>query len=306
MNQPLPPLNPATPTPTRCLFIGLAGAPNVGKSTLLNQLVGQKISIVSPKAQTTRNIIRGIATEGNTQCIYMDMPGIFKPKRNLEKYIVENAWSGIHDVDLVCFLVDAKRGLCPNTEIALQHLQQKGKKTVLVINKIDTVDTGQLLPLAKDFNDRMQFLATFMISARKKQGLKELVQFFCSHAPESPWMFPSGQHTDLPLYFLAAEITREQLFMQLQQELPYSTAVETEQVEENDKGELKIHQCIYVLKPNQKNMVIGHQGTRIKTIGAKARHELSYLLGKKVHLFLHVKLKEDWDKKPHLFSYPIL
>lgn len=284
-----------------CLFIALMGAPNAGKSTLVNQLVGTKVSIVSPKVQTTRASIRGICMEGAAQLIFIDTPGIFLPKQNLERAIVQEAWRRVAEADQLALLVDAKRGLCADTARIIESLQQQQRKAVLILNKIDVVEKEKLLALAQGLNDTGLFTQIFMVSALHGDGTDAIKRHFASIAPASPWMFPEDQLSDAPVRFFAAEVTREKIFMYLQQELPYSVAVETEKWEDTEKGDIKIHQAIYVQKPGQKKILLGKGGSMIKRIGAEARKELSHLLGTKVHLFLFVKIRENWTENPSMY-----
>mgnify|MGYP001069956183 CR=1 FL=1 len=286
---------------THCGFVAVLGAPNAGKSTLVNRLVGAKVSIVSPKVQTTRSRITGIAIQENTQIVFLDLPGIFVPRRRLDRAMVDAAWRGVEDADVVLVLVDVTRGIDENTEIILTGLKTRGLKAVLVLNKIDLVKPPMLLQLTADLNARMSFEATFMVSAATGDGVDDLMRYLVAHMPEGPWLYPEDQLTDLPERLLAAEITREQIFLQLHQELPYSAAVETDRWENFADGAVRVDQTIYVQREGQKKIVIGEKGSRIKSIGAAARAELARVLGRKVHLFLHVKVAEDWAERREFF-----
>lgn len=281
----------------RAGFVAVLGAPNVGKSTLVNQLVGTKVSIVSPKVQTTRARVLGIAMRGDAQVAFLDLPGIFAPKRRLDRAMVDAAWRGAADADMVLLVIDASRGLDDNTETIIAGLVERGIEAVVAINKIDLVKRGALLTLAESINKRANFAATFMVSATRNDGVEDLMADLVGRMPEGPHLFPDDQLTDMSERLLAAEITREQIFLQLHQELPYSVAVETEKWEEFKDGSAKVEQVIYVQRDSQRKIVIGDKGARVKAIGAAARAELARVLGRKVHLFLHVKVAEDWSEK---------
>ena len=284
---------------TRCGFVAIIGAPNAGKSTLINSLVGAKVSIVTHKVQTTRTRVRAIAIVGNAQIIFVDTPGIFKPRRKLDEAMVEAAWAGAADADVVAFLVDARRGLDEENERILEGLKKSGRKAILVLNKVDLIEKGKLLELADRFNAEFSFEATFMVSALKGDGVADLRDYLAERMPEGPWLYPPDQLSDFPLRMLAAEITREKLYLRLHDELPYASHVETELWEERPDGSIRIEQTIYVLRESQKKIVIGKGGQTIKEIGQAARKELSELLGgRKVHLFLFVKVREKWDQDP--------
>jgi GTP-binding protein Era len=285
----------------RCGFVALVGAPNTGKSTLLNTLVGSKISIVSPKVQTTRSRVLGISILGQTQIVFVDTPGIFEPRRRLDRAMVKAAWQGAGDADLVAVIVDAKRGLDGDTRAIIGRLREARRKAVLVLNKIDIVKRPTLLGLAATLNREGVFGETFMISALTGDGVDDLAAYIANALPEGPWLFPADQISDMPLRLLAAEITREQLYLQLHQELPYSAAVETESWQEQDDGSVRIDQIVYVQRPNQKAIVLGKSGQRIKAIGSAARAELAGLLDRKVHLFIHVKTREKWGEDPERY-----
>lgn len=283
------------PTPTqKCAFVALLGSPNAGKSTLLNQLVGSKISIVTPKVQTTRTTINGICMAGDTQLVFIDTPGIFLPKRALEKAMVKAAWEGSASADIATLLIDSKRGLDAGTKLILEAISQKKLKAIAIINKIDLVERSTLLELAKTLDEYGIFERIFMISALKGDGVEDLTRYLAEQAPVGPWMYPEDDITNLPWRFLAAEITREQLFLRLDQELPYSLTVDTEHWEEMENGQVKIHQVIYVMKESQKMIIIGKGGSMIKAVGTAAKQQLKRQLGKKVHLYLFVKVKENW------------
>jgi len=287
---------------TRCGFIAVIGAPNAGKSTLVNALVGAKVSIVSPKAQTTRTIVRGIAMYGQSQVIYVDTPGIFAAKQRLERAMVAAAWSGASEAEGIMFVVDAARALDGDSERILGQLGQSGRKAMLVLNKVDIADKAKMLDLTRRLTETNLFSDVFMVSALTGDGLNRVKEHIAQLVPQGPWMFPEDDVSDMPGRLLAAEITREQLFMQLNQELPYSCAVETERWEDRKDGSTKVDQIIYVSREGHKAIVLGEAGKRIKSIGAKARAELETLLDRKVHLFLHVKVKENWREDRGLFA----
>jgi GTP-binding protein Era len=286
--------------PRRCGTIALVGAPNAGKSTLLNCLVGAKLSIVTPKVQTTRSRVLGIALRGAAQLIFIDTPGIFAPKRRLDRAMVAAAWAGAEDADIAVVLVDAARGFDDDTRQILTRLKGTGRRLVLAINKVDLVKREALLPLADELGRAVDFERIFMISSTAGDGTDDLADFLSTAVPEGPWLYPEDQLTDLPQRLLAAEITREQIFLQLHQELPYSTTVETETWEERKDGSVKITQVIHVQRAGQKAIVLGKGGSQIKLIGAAARAELERLLGHRVHLFLFVRVSENWaDDREH-------
>jgi GTPase len=278
----------------RCGYVALVGAPNAGKSTLLNLLVGTKLSIVTPKVQTTRTRVLGIAIRGEAQLIFVDTPGIFAPKRRLDRAMVAAAWAGAEDADIVVVLVDAARGFDDDTRAILERLKPAKRRAVLALNKIDLVRREQLLPLAEELSRACDFERVFMISSTAGDGTSDLADFLGGAVPEAPWLYPEDQLTDLPQRLLAAEVTREQLYLQLHQELPYAAAVETEQWEERNDGSVKISQVIHVQREGQKAIVLGKGGAQVKKIGAAARAELEKLLGRRVHLFLFVRVTEDW------------
>ncbi|HWI26204.1 MAG TPA: GTPase Era [Stellaceae bacterium] len=282
--------------PRRCGYVALVGAPNAGKSTLLNQLVGAKLSIVSPKVQTTRSRVLGIVVEDAAQLVFVDTPGIFAPKRRLERAMVAAAWAGAEDADFVVVLVDAARGVDADAERIIAGLKSAGRRAVLVLNKVDLVDPPRLLPLADRLRKEALFDAVFMVSALTGDGVADLRRHLAAALPEGPWLYPEDQLTDLPMRLLAAEVTREQVFLQLQQELPYATLVETETWEERADGSIKIGQAIHVQRASQKAIMLGKGGSRVKEIGARARAELEHTLGRRVHLFLFVRVTEDWTE----------
>ena len=278
----------------RCGYVALVGAPNAGKSTLLNLLVGTKLSIVTPKVQTTRSRVLGIALKGETQLIFVDTPGIFAPKRRLDRAMVAAAWAGADDADIVVVLVDAARGIDEDTRGILERLKKTQRRRVLALNKIDLVKREQLLPLADAAAKLCDFERVFMISSIAGDGTADLAAFLSNSVPEVPWLYPEDQLTDLPQRLLAAEITREQLYLQLHQELPYAAAVETEQWEEREDGSVKISQVIHVQRDGQKAIVLGKGGAQVKNIGAASRAELEKLLERRVHLFLFVRVTPEW------------
>ena len=288
--------------PRRAGFVAILGAPNVGKSTLVNRLVGSKVSIVSPKVQTTRSRVRGIRMEGAAQLVLVDTPGIFEnAKRRLERAMVHAAWSGAQDADAILVLVDAKRGIDENTKKILNTLVKSGRKALLAINKIDQVSHTDLLPLAGALDDGTSVDRIFMISALDGQGVDDLLNYLLGLLPEGPWLYPEDQLTDISERLLAAEITREKLFLQLYQELPYSLAVETETWRELKDDSVRIEQIVYVSRPIHKAMVLGKGGQRIKAVGQDSRTELEELLARRVHLFLFVKVRESWADDPERY-----
>jgi GTP-binding protein Era len=292
---------PSATAGRRCGFIALIGAPNVGKSTLINALVGAKVTIVSHKVQTTRTLLRGIATEADAQLVFIDTPGIFQPRRRLDRAMVTGAWVGANDADMVCVLIDAKRGIDAEASAIIDRLAGLAQPKVLLINKIDLVDKPALLNLTKAATERAAFAATFMISALTGDGVADLKQWLASHAPEGPWHYPEDQITDAPLRQLAAEITREKLYLRLHQELPYQSTVETETWKELGDGSIRIEQTIYVERTSQRKIVLGKGGQTIKAIGADARREIADIVEQKVHLFLFVKVREAWADDPERY-----
>ena len=287
---------------TRCGFVALIGAPNVGKSTLVNALVGAKVTIVSRKVQTTRALIRGILVEDKSQIVLVDTPGIFAPKRRLDRAMVLTAWTGAHDADLVCVLLDAKLGIDAEAETILTTLANVAHPKVLVINKIDLVPREKLLALAKAANDRMKFEDTFMISALSGDGIDELKQTLARLVPAGPFHYPEDQMSVAPLRHLAAEITREKIFQQLHQELPYQSTVETDSWTDRKDGSARIEQTIFVERESQRKIVLGKGGATIKSIGAEARKEIAEITGQTVHLFLFVKVRENWGDDPDRYK----
>ncbi len=282
--------------PRRCGYVALVGAPNAGKSTLLNQLVGSKVSIVSPKVQTTRSRILGIVVEGTSQLIFVDTPGIFAPKRRLERAMVAAAWAGAQDADAIVLLVDAARDLDEDTQRIIAGLRAAGRRADLALDKIDLVERERLLPLADRLRREGIFDSVFMISGLTGDGVDDLRRHLATVMPPGPWLFPEDQLTDLPQRLIAAEVTREQIFLQLHQELPYAAFVETESWEEHEDGSVKITQTVHVQRDSQKPIVLGKGGQRIKRIGGAARLELERLLGRRVHLFLFVRVSENWTE----------
>lgn len=279
---------------TRCGFVAVLGAPNVGKSTLINQIVGAKVSIVSPKVQTTRTRVLGIHIEGSSQIVFIDTPGIFQPRRRLDRAMVAAAWGGAEDADAVLLLVDATKGLDANTAGIVERLKTGGRKALLVLNKVDLVKKPVLLRVATDLNAAGIFSDTFMVSALTGDGVGDLVTHLAGRMQEGPWHFPEDQISDMPQRLLAAEITREQLYRQLHQELPYAATVETETWTEQRDGSVRIDQVIFVERTSQRAIVLGKGGARIRSLGAAARVELEGIFEHRVHLFLFVKVRESW------------
>jgi GTP-binding protein Era len=288
-------------TNTRCGFVALIGAPNSGKSTLLNALVGSKVSIVSRKVQTTRALVRGIAIEGAAQIIFVDTPGIFAPRRRLDRAMVTSAWGGAGDADVVALLVDAHKGVEAEVEAIVSGLSKLKAPAILVLNKIDTVERSTLLKLTADLNACFAFRETFMISALTRDGLPHLKKELAAMMPVGPWLYPEDQVSDAPLRLLAAEITREKLFERLHDELPYQLTVETDSWKELPDGSARIEQTIYVVRDGQKKIVIGEGGRTIKAIGQAARAEIAEAAEHKVHLFLFVKVRPNWIDDPERY-----
>lgn len=288
---------------THCGFVAVLGAPNAGKSTLVNLLVGAKVSIVSPKVQTTRSRVRGIVVEGNTEIVLVDVPGIFKPKRRLDRAMVATAWTESDDADERLLLIDVKRGLDDDTARIIAQLEKDKRPTILVLNKIDTLPKEKLLPLIEKLKGYSIFKETFMISAKTGENVKELLNYLVAQMPPGAFMFPSDSLSDLPNRLFAAEITREKLYLNLQQELPYSVAVETNKFERNtEKGDIRIEQTIYVEREGQKAIIIGKGGAMLKKIGSAVRYELTQIFECPVHVFLFVKVRENWVNDPERYS----
>ncbi len=286
---------------TRAGFVALIGAPNAGKSTLLNHLVGTKVSIVSHKVQTTRAIVRGIVIENKTQIVFIDTPGIFQPRRRLDQAMVNAAWGGVHDADIVVLLIDAERGIRGDAEDILKALENDKRRKILLLNKIDAVPREKLLALAAEATENVDFEQTFMISALKGHGCGDFTEFLARELPEGPWLYPEDQISDLPMRQLAAEITREKLYLRLHQELPYASHVETENWTENKDGSVKIEQTVFVQRATHKKIIIGKGGQTIKAISTAARIEIAEILDQKVHLFLFVKVREKWIDDPERY-----
>ncbi|MEM6588046.1 MAG: GTPase Era [Pseudomonadota bacterium] len=291
-------------TPTRAGFIALIGEPNAGKSTLLNRMVGAKVSIVTHKVQTTRARIRGVAIEGDAQLVFVDTPGLFRPRRRLDRAMVAAAWGGAADADIVVLLVEAHRGITEGVERILEELPKAAgsRPVALAINKIDRVKSDALLSLTKDLNDRYEFVETFMISAEKGHGVQDLRAWLSETLPEGPWLYPEDQIADLPMRMIAAEITREKLTLRLHQELPYQLTVETEGWEDRKDGSAKIDQIIYVMRDGHKGILLGKKGETIKGVSQAARTELEEFLGRRVHLFLQVKVRPGWLEEAERYS----
>lgn len=289
----------------RCGFIALIGEPNAGKSTLLNRMVGAKISIVTHKVQTTRTRIRGVAIEGNAQLVFIDTPGLFRPRRRLDRAMVSAAWGGAADADIVVLLIEAHRGLTEGVATILDTLKErtvKGQKVALAINKIDRVKSEVLLALTTKLNDTFDFVETFMISAEKGHGVPALKTWLAGAVPVGEWHYPEDQIADLPLRQIAAEITREKLTLRLHQELPYQLTVETEKWEERKDGSVRIDQLIYVTREGHRGITLGPKGATIKAIGQAARIEISEFLGRKAHLFLQVKVRPNWQEEAERYT----
>ncbi len=295
-------LRPAAPEgPTRCGFVALLGAPNAGKSTLTNALVGTKVSIVSHKVQTTRAIVRGIMLDGSAQVVLVDTPGIFSPRRRLERAMVSTAWTSASDADLVALLVDAKRGLDPDVEALLAPLSQVKRPRALILNKIDLIRRDTLLALTAQITERLSFEQVFMISAMTGDGVDDLKGWFANNMPDGPWLYPEDQITDAPMRMLAAEVTREKLFLRLHDELPYRSTVETDSWKELRDGSVRIEQTIFVERESQRKIVLGKSGATIKAISSEARAEIAEITEQKVHLFLFVKVRENWADDPERY-----
>ena len=287
---------------TRCGYVALVGAPNAGKSTLLNRLVGTKLAIVTPKVQTTRARLLGIAIEGMTQLILVDTPGIFAPRRRLDRAMVAAAWAGIADANRIVLLADAARPDDADTRQIIERLKEGGRRAILALNKIDLVRRDRLLGIADALFRRGPFDEVFMISGLTGDGVEDLKRHLAAAMPPGPWLFPEEQLSDAAERWLAAEVTREQVFLQLHDELPYAATVETEAWEERKDGSVRIDQVIYVRRPGQRAIVLGDKGARIKAIGSRARGELERLLERRVHLFLFVKVRENWIEDPERYA----
>lgn len=289
---------------TRAGFVALIGEPNAGKSTLLNRMVGAKVSIVTHKVQTTRARIRGVAMEGQTQIVFVDTPGLFAPRRRLDRAMVAAAWSGAADADIVVLLVEANRGITEGVERILEGLNTIGenRRVALAVNKIDRVEAPKLLGLTKDLNERYPFTETFLISAEKGHGVDTMRKWLADEVPEGPWLYPEDQIADLPLRMIAAEMTREKLTLRLHQELPYQLTVETENWEERKDGSARIDQIIYVVRDGHKGILLGHKGETVKAVSKASREELEEFLGRRVHLFLQVKVRSGWLDEAERYS----
>ena len=285
----------------RCGFVAVVGAPNAGKSTLVNALVGQKVAIVTAKAQTTRTRLMGVAIEGESQILLLDTPGIFEPKRRLDRAMVAAAWGSAQDADLIALVIDSTSGITRNVAEMIEKLKLRREPKILVVNKVDLGRKEALLTLAADLNQRIEAEEIYFVSAATGDGVAELKSALAARVPEGPWHFPPDQVSDATDRMLAAEVTREQLYLQLHAELPYESAIETEKFEERKDGSAAIHQQILVARDSQKAIVLGKRGARIKAIGEAARAELSTLLGRKVHLFLHVKVNPKWEEDRGLY-----
>ena len=286
----------------KCGVVALIGAPNAGKSTIINSLVGQKVAITSSKPQTTRTRLLGIAIEQETQLLLVDTPGIFEPRRRLDRAMVSAAWEGAEDADILVLLVDGRAGLGLKVTTIVERMAHRKERIILVINKVDIAAKEKLLVHAQKLNELAAFEETFFVSAKTGDGLDELKAYLVAAMPEGPWHFPEDQVSDASERILAAEITREQIYRQLHAELPYATAIAMEQYKERPDGSLEVHQQILVEKASQKAIILGKGGTRIKEIGASARQELSRILGKPVHLYLHVKVSANWDEDKSLYQ----
>ncbi len=289
---------------TRAGFVALIGEPNAGKSTLTNRMVGAKVSIVTHKVQTTRARIRGVAMEGDTQIVFVDTPGLFQPRRRLDRAMVAAAWGGAADADIVVLLVEAHRGVTEGVERILDGLQEigQGRTVALAINKIDKVPSEKLLSLTQDLNQRYEFAETFMISAERGYGVDDLRAWLATRLPEGPWLYPEDQIADLPMRMIAAEMTREKLTLRLHQELPYQLTVETESWQERKDGSAKVDQVIYVVRDGHKGIVLGKRGETIKAVSQAARAELEEFTGRKIHLFLQVKVRPNWLDEAERYS----
>lgn len=288
-------------TNTKAGFVALIGAPNAGKSTLLNSLVGSKVSIVSRKVQTTRALVRGIAIEGEAQLIFVDTPGIFKPKRRLDRAMVTSAWGGAGDADVIALLLDVRKGIDEEAEAILDKLPELKRPKVLILNKIDLIERSKLLELASKLNEKVPFAHTFMISALKGDGIQTLKRQLAEMMPEGPWLYPEDQISDAPLRMLAAEITREKIYERLHEELPYQSTVETDQWQQRPDGSVRIEQTVFVERDSQRKIVLGKGGQTIKAIGQAARKEIAEIAEAPVHLFIFVKVRENWSDDPERY-----
>ena len=289
---------------TKAGFVALIGEPNAGKSTLTNRMVGAKVSIVTHKVQTTRTRIRGVAIEGDSQIVFVDTPGLFKPRRRLDRAMVAAAWGGAADADVIVLLIEAHRGITEGVERILEELGNiaTGRRVALAINKIDRVQAEVLLSLSQKMNDAFVFEQTFMISAERGHGVDALRQWLAGELPDGPWLYPEDQIADLPMRMIAAEMTREKLTLRLHQELPYQLTVETENWQERKDGSARIDQIIYVVRDGHKGIVLGNKGETIKAVSKAAREELEQFLGRKVHLFCQVKVREKWLEEAERYS----
>jgi len=289
------------PTNTKAGFVALIGAPNAGKSTLLNALVGSKVSIVSRKVQTTRALVRGIAMEGEAQIVFVDTPGIFKPKRRLDRAMVTSAWGGAGDADVVALLLDVRKGIDEEAEAILAKLPELKQPKVLILNKIDLIERSRLLELAAKLNEKVPFAHTFMISALNGDGIDTLKRQLAAMMPAGPWLYPEDQISDAPLRMLAAEITREKIYERLHEELPYQSTVETDQWQQRPDGSVRIEQTVFVERDSQRKIVLGKGGQTIKAIGQAARKEIAEIAEAPVHLFIFVKVRENWSDDPERY-----
>ena len=288
----------------KCGFVALIGEPNAGKSTLTNYMVGAKVSIVTHKVQTTRTRIRGVALEGDAQLVFVDTPGLFRPRRRLDRAMVAAAWGGAADADIIVLLIEAHRGITEGVERILEGLAEmpEDRTIALAINKIDRVEAPKLLNLTREMNERFPFAETFMISAEKGHGVKALRTWLATHLPDGPWLYPEDQIADLPMRMIASEITREKLTLRLHQELPYQLTVETENWEERPDGSARIDQIIYVMRDGHKGIVLGKKGETIKAISTLARQELEEFMGRRIHLFLQIKVRPNWLEESERYS----
>lgn len=287
---------------TRCGFVALIGAPNAGKSTITNNFVGSKVSIVSPKVQTTRTLVKGIGIFENTQIIFLDTPGIFKPKRRLDRAMVASAWDGVGDADITVLVVDAHKGMNDEVNAIVGKLNENKKSAILLLNKVDLVKKETLLKLSAELNHAGNFTETFFVSASTGENLEEFYKYLADNLPESPWYYPEEQMSDMPLKLLAAEIVREKLFLYLRQELPYVLTVEPELWLRNEDNSVRAEMTIYVQRDSQKIIVLGKGGVMIKKIGQAARREIEEMLDERIHLFLYVKVRENWLDDPARYA----